>query len=93
MMTATRRIILLTNLLVKLMRHLPRLFWLLGKLNADYTHKTDYFVHKFMYKVEGAFATLPDAVQWQSFYMHDLREYVTMPEEGNNVFSLPQERR
>jgi|GEM_PF-3201067 len=49
-----------------------RVRWLLSKLNADYVHDTDHFVHKFMYKIEAIFSQHPRKVDWRSFLNNDV---------------------
>src|SRR5262249_7026121 len=57
-----------------------RVKWLLGKLNADYANGTDHFIHKFVYKVDQIFDSLPRPVEWRSFYNHDFRTITTIDE-------------
>lgn len=62
-----------------------RVKWLLGKLNADYANNTDHFIHKFMYKVDQIFDSLPRPVEWRSFYNNDFRTITTIDEEVKEI--------
>ena len=45
---------------------------LLMKLHADTQNETDYFINKFVNKIESVFAALPKPMGWTSFLIHDL---------------------
>jgi hypothetical protein len=49
-----------------------RVRFLLGKMDSDRRHETDYFAHKFMGNIETIFANLPRRKEWRSFYVNDL---------------------
>ncbi|RLA39666.1 MAG: hypothetical protein DRR06_18750 [Gammaproteobacteria bacterium] len=49
-----------------------RVRFLLGKLNNDDRHGTDFFANKFISKIESIFKSLPRKKAWHSFFMNDL---------------------
>lgn len=64
---------------------IERVKWLLGKLNADYANETDYFIHKFMYKIDQIFDSLPRPVEWRSFYNNDFRTITTIDDDVKEI--------
>jgi phage N-6-adenine-methyltransferase len=62
-----------------------RLSYLLAKMYSDTKHGTDYFVYKFIDKVEEAFRATNRGIQWDSFYNNDLRPYLNLSEDVKDV--------
>ena len=63
---------------------IERLAWVLMKMHSDTVNKTD-FMNNFVHKTENSFASLPRPVQWQSFYLHNLKSYLKMDDEVKDV--------
>lgn len=62
-----------------------RVKWLLGKLFSDKINGTDYFINKFINKVERIFDNLPRAREWYSFYVNDFRTITTIDEDVKDI--------
>lgn len=66
---------------------------LLGKLRSDQCNGTDYFINKFINKIEDAFAATNRNVTWLSFLNNDLSQYARLDEDVKDVAvekSLPK---
>ncbi len=66
---------------------LKKIAFLLMKLESDRRNESKCFTNKFVGNVEKAFQTLPTPVNWQSFYVHDLKPYSKMSEDVK-VFAI-----
>lgn len=65
--------------------YLDRVGFLLGKMFADTKNETDYFIYKFIDKIEAAFAATNRNITWQSFHNNDLRPYLNWDEDVKEV--------
>jgi hypothetical protein len=55
------------------------------KLTADKANKTNYFMNKFVHKVDSIFSSLPKPREWQAFRVHDLPLLTSIDDEVQAV--------
>jgi hypothetical protein len=62
-----------------------RLSWVLMKLNNADRRGENTVSNNFIRQIESAFSSLPRPVEWQSFYINDLKPYLKMDEDVKEV--------
>lgn len=65
-----------------------RVRFVLMKLAADKAHGTEYFVNKFVNKIQSIFNGLPKPKEWQSFLNHDLPLLTSIDDDVQEISIL-----